>query len=220
MSAICQCFVMGAVVFASIASADEPGRVLDRAVAIIDGQVLTLSELTLEARILFIRAGGLEAATAPLDMAALRSALDLALSNRIASAEAEALQAYPLEEGELVRAMVGFKSSFASQLAWQSFLDAHEADEATVEAVIARSLRAQRVLDGKLKLKAQVTEAEARRAQTDHPELKDLPLQTVRDSLYAQRFKSLAALEMKQSRKAAKVRLLGPFAENPDGGSR
>ena len=206
--------------FALWARADEPqSKLLDRSVAIISGQVLTLSELDFEARVIFIRAGGVAAATAELDTEALRSALEVVISNRDASAEAEALQAYPLDEGELLTAMREFKLRFDSQKAWLDFLDRHEADEGMVEQAIARQLRAQRVLDGKLRLKAQVTESEARRYQVDHAELKELPVSRVRELVFAQRFKALAAAEMKQARKAARVRLLGPFAEAAlDGG--
>src|SRR5688572_21340965 len=42
-------------------------KLIDRSVALIDGQVLTLSELQFEARVLLIQAGGVEAAFGDLD---------------------------------------------------------------------------------------------------------------------------------------------------------
>src|SRR6478736_150818 len=48
----------------------EP-TVIDRSVALVNGQVMTLSELDFEARVLLIYAGGTEAATAPLDLPVL-----------------------------------------------------------------------------------------------------------------------------------------------------
>jgi hypothetical protein len=193
-------------------------RVIDRSVALVSGQVLTLSELDREARVLLIYAGGAEAATAELDMVALRAALDQIISDRLLSAEAEALGAYPLEEGELEAAVKRFKGRFQTQAAWQAFLDRHEADETAVSLTLGRFLRAQHVLDGKLRLKAQVSEAEARKYVAEHKELESESLAAVRQKLFADRFKALARAEVKQARKTAGVRLLGPFANGADGG--
>jgi hypothetical protein len=194
-------------------------RVIDRSVALVNGQVLTLSELDREARVLLIYAGGVEAATADLDMAALREGLEEIISDRILAAEAEALNAYPLEEGELDAALKRFKGRFQTQAAWQQFLDKHECDEGAVQVTLARYLRAQHVLDGKLRLKAQVTEAEAKKFAAEHKELEAASMPALRQKLFADRFKALARAEVRQARKTAGVRLLGPFAEGADGGA-
>src|SRR5687768_16059436 len=83
-------------------------RLLDRSVALIDGRVLTLSELQFETRVLLIYAGGIEAAFRELDHSTLRSALDSVIGQRLEIAEADKLKAYPLEEGEIDRAMERF----------------------------------------------------------------------------------------------------------------
>jgi hypothetical protein len=206
------------IVFLLASQAFADARVIDRSVALVKGQVLTLSELDREARVLLIYAGGAEAATAELDLQALRAALDQIISDRLLSAEAEALGAYPLEENELETAVKRFKGRFQTQAAWQAFLDRHEADEAAVSVTLGRYLRAQHVLDGKLRLKAQVSEAEARKYVAEHKELEGESLAAVRQKLFADRFKTLAHAEVKQARKSAGVRLLGPFADGADGG--
>lgn len=198
----------------------EP-RVLDRSVALVNGQVLTWSELDFEARVLLIYAGGTEAASAPLDLPVLRDSLEELISHRLLAGEAEQLGAYPLDEGELEAAVRRFKGRFDTQAAWQAFLERHEADETTVSVTLARFLRAQHVLDGKLRLKSQVTEAEAKRWVEEHPDFAAVPLASVRQKLFADRFRALARGEVRQARKNARVRLLGPFAESPaDGGAR
>jgi len=103
----------------------------------------------------------------------------------------------------------------------QEVLERHEADESAVTITLARFLRAQHVLDGKLRLKSQVSEAEAKRWVEEHPDFAAVPLPAVRQKLFADRFRTLAKAEVRQARKNAKVRLLGPFAEGPaDGGAR
>lgn len=193
-------------------------QVIDRAVALIDGRVLTYSELDFEARVFLIYRGGVEAATAPLDMEVLRPALETAIQQRLQTAEADKLMAYPLDEGELEGAVVEFHRKFRSERDLAAFLGRHEVDGEALAAVLKRMLRSEHILEGKLKLKAQVSESEAKRAQAASPELADLPLPAVRQRLMTQRFKELADAELKVLRKNAQVRLLGPFGPGSDAG--
>ena len=197
-------------------------RLIDRSVALIDGRVLTLSELQFEARVLLIHGGGVEAAFRELDHTTLRSVLDSVIGQRLEIAEADKLKAYPLEEGELERAIDRFSLRLGGPAGLEAFLKANDADVSTLALVLSRMLRTERVFEGKLKLKAQVSEAEARNLQSERPDLKGLGLPALRQKLYNERFKSLAAAELAQVRKAGSVRLLGPFAErlSGDGGTR
>lgn len=197
-------------------------RLVDRSVALIDGRVLTLSELTFETRVLFVTRGGVGAAFDALDLSALKVGLDHVIGERLELAEADKLNAYQLEEGELERAIGLFSDRLGGAGELERFLHTHEADRAMLDAVLTRMLRTQRVLTGKLKLKAQVSEAEARNLVADRPELKGLPLALAREKLSAERFGTMAAAELAQVRKNGSVRLLGPFAETlrGDGGVR
>lgn len=204
------------VVALAVADAGTP-RVLDRAVAAVEGQVITWSQLEFEARVLLVNAGGVEASFAPLDLDVLRSSLTAVIDQRLATLEADKLDAFPLEAGELEKAIASFRSRFATESKFREFLDAHEADLNDLAQVLRRSLRAQRALEGKLRLKAQVTESEARRYLSEHPELSDLTVDIVRQRLFAMRFQGLVKQELAQQRKTVDVRLLGPFAPKPEG---
>lgn len=184
----------------------------DRAVAAVEGRVITLSQLDFEARIILVNAGGVRAAVEPLDRAALESSLQVVIDQRLAVREADQLEAYPLEPGDLEKAIAAFRARFPGEQEFGEFLERHEASLDDLAVVLRRSLRAQRALDGKLRLKALVSESEAQRYQSEHPELKELPLEAVRQRLYAERFSVLVKVELKQARKTADVRLLGPFA--------
>ena len=209
---------IAALSLASTALAQSPaGEVIDRAVALVDGRVITLSELQFEARIALIQAGGLEAASAPLDDAALRNALDLAIGQRLEEREADKLQAYPLEEGEVDAALEAFKARFQTPAGYERFLARHEADPQQLAAVLARSLRTAKILDGKLRLRAQVSESEVRKAfersaadlgGASYEELRG-PL---RQKLVADKMKSLTTAELAQARRGADVRLIAAFA--------
>lgn len=212
-----------AALCASAAAAAE-GRIIDRAVALVGGQVITLSELELEARVTLIQAGGVGAAKASLDQETLRAALDLAIGYRLEVAEADKLQAHALEEGELEAALKAFAARFSTERELQQFLDRHEADLQTLAAVLARSLRAAKILDGKLRLKAQVSEAELRRHYEAHraelgasyEELRG----ALRQKLVSDRLRGLTAAELERIRRSGDVRLLGPFAQGAAEGPR
>jgi hypothetical protein len=196
------------------ADAGELGRrvVLDQAVASVEGKVITASQLDFEARVLLINAGGIEAAFAPLDHEVLTKSLNAVLDQRLATLEADKIDAYAVDVADVDKAINAFRARFATDERFRLFLERQEADMNDLGQVLRRSLRAQRAIDGRLRLKAQVSEAEARQYQAQHPSLKEQPLELVRQQLFTHRFQTLMRDELKAARKQADVRLLGPFA--------
>lgn len=189
---------------------------LDRAVASVQGKVISASQLEFEARVLLVNAGGVQAAFAQLDHEALVSGLRAIIDQRLALLEADKLEAYPLEPGELERAIAAFRARFESEARFAAFLAQHEAALEDLAEVLRRSLRAQRALEGKLRLRAQVPEREARAVQAVRPELRDAPLEDVRAMLVQQRFAELVKKELAEQRRQVDVRLLGPYAPKAD----
>lgn len=199
--------------FAQVDGGAPAGRyVLDQAVASVEGKVITASQLDFEARVLLINAGGIEAAFAPLDHEVLTKSLNAVLDQRLATLEADKIDAYAVDVADVDKAITAFRARFATDERFRLFLERQEADMNDLGQVLRRSLRAQRAIDGRLRLKAQVSEIEARQYQAQHAELKDLPLEAVRQKLFTQRFQSLMRDDLKAARKQADVRLLGPFA--------
>lgn len=194
------------------ALAEPETRVLDRAVASIEGRVITSSQLEFEARVLLVAAGGVQAAFAELDQPVLEASLRAVVDQRLALLEADKLETYLLEPGELERAIATFRARFESEARFATFLANHEADLDDLAEVLRRSLRAQRALEGKLRLRAQVSEGEARAWRASHAELKDVPVEKVRAMLVQQRFGELVKKELADRRRQVDVRLLGPFA--------
>jgi len=152
--------VLAALLLGSPAEA----RILDRVVALVDGRVLSWSQLDFEARVMLIDRGGVDAATAPLDAAALQAALDLAIAQRAATAEADKLNAYPVDPAELDRRLRGFEARFATTAAFEAFLRAHDVDRAALAEVLARVLRTEKFVEGRVRLRSQVPESDVRRA--------------------------------------------------------
>ncbi|HET6982219.1 MAG TPA: hypothetical protein VFI53_08760 [Myxococcaceae bacterium] len=144
-------------------------KVLDRVVALVDGRVLSWSQLDFEARVMLIDRGGVDAATAPLDASTLQNALDLAIAQRAATAEADKLNAYPVEPAEIDQRLRTFESRFPNAAAFQTFLRAHDADRAALAEVLARAIRTEKFIEGRVRLRSQVPESEVRKAWEADP---------------------------------------------------
>ncbi len=186
-------------------------RTIDRAVASIEGRVITASQLDFEARVLLINSGGVAAAVAPLDRPALESSLRLMIDQRLALLEADKLESYPLEPGELDRAIAAFRERLG-EAQFVGFLQRHEADLNELAEVLRRNLRAQRALEGRLKLRAQVSDAEVRAWQAENPAMKNVSVEQVRAVLTQKKFSALVTKELTEQRRQNDVRLLGPYA--------
>jgi hypothetical protein len=177
-----------------------------------EGIVITQSQLEFEARVLLIDAGGIAAAFAPLDQQVLEASLRAVIDQRLALLEANKLEAYPIEPGELEKSIVRFRERFESEARFAQFLENHEATLDDLAEVLRRSLGAQRALEGKLRLRAQVSESDARLWRSAHPDMADVSLEQVRAMLVQQKFGELVKKELAEQRRIVDVRLLGPFA--------
>jgi hypothetical protein len=218
-----RCQWLVALLFSTVAVAENldggtliRGQVIDRVVASVENKVITLSQLEFETRVQLVNRGGSEAAFRNLDSEALQQGLQLAIAQRLATLEADRFEAYQLEAGEAEKAIAEFRDRIGGEERLQQFLDAQEADLADVGEILRRGIRASRALEGRLRLKANVTEAEAKRAKTDVVAWRALPFEVVRQLLAKERFEKLVQQELAQARKTSDVRVLMAFPQ--DGG--
>ncbi|WP_434390201.1 hypothetical protein [Melittangium boletus] len=192
------------------------GQVIDRVVAVVGGQVLTLSELSFEARVALVLRGGVRAAEASLDERTLRGALDLAISQRLLVAGADRLQAFAAERSEVDARVKLFRDRFEDEPALLAFLTRYDADLDQLTAVLERGVRAERILDSRIRLRAQVGEAEARRYWEENKAMMGGSYEGVREALkerlMRERYGQLAKEEYARVRKDARVRGVAPFA--------
>ncbi len=200
------------MVLAATASSAE---VLDRVVAQVDGQVITLSDLRFEARVAMVERGGASLANTPLDEATLRSALELAIAQRAAGAEADRLGSFPLEAGDVAARLQRFESHFPDHPAFERFLQGSGADLSQLREVLGRALRAERALDAQVRLRAQVSDAEVRHAweAEGSPGSFEEARAGLREQLLRQRYEAAAREELAKLRAAAQVRIVAPPGE-------
>ncbi|AKQ66743.1 hypothetical protein A176_003655 [Myxococcus hansupus] len=192
------------------------GRVADRVVAIIEGQVLTLSELRFEARVALVQRGGMQALDLPLDEDTLRGALELVINQRVQVLNADRLQAFPAEPSDVQARVAAFQAAVGGAAALKQFLVRHDVDARGLEQVLSRGLRAERILDSRIRLRAQVGETEVRRHFEQHAdeyaEGYEAARTRIREKLVRERYGALAAEELAQVRASAQVRRVAPFA--------
>jgi hypothetical protein len=191
------------------------GQVVDRVVAQVDGQVITLSDLRFEARVAMVERGGGALADAPLDEATLQSALELAIAQRAAGAEADRLGSFPLEAPDVEARLQRFESHFADPAAVTLFLRKAGADESQLRDVLGRAMRAERALDARVRLRAQVNEGEVHRAWEaagSKGSFEDARA-ALREQLVRTRYEAAAREELGKLRAAAQVRIVTPPSE-------
>lgn len=194
-------------------AAEDPidsAPVLDRVVAVVEGRPITLSELEFETRVALVQRGGQEAARAQLDAQTLESGLDLAINQRLQANEADKLQAFQLEPEVLASAHKAFRDRLGTEEALKAFLERNDADESLLLAVLERGLRAERVLDSRVRLKAQVTESEVRRYYEENQARLGGAWEAlrgaIREKLTRERYASVAAEELSTLRRLSRVR--------------
>ena len=141
---------------APAAAEDGAGRVVEEIVAVVRNppsappRVVTLTKLAEEARIVLVSRGATEAATAPLDRAALRAALEWLLDQILVADEAAKLRLDEVERDAVVAEVRRFRTRFSGPAAYERFLARNELSEEELAATLARTLKVERYVQSRV----------------------------------------------------------------------
>jgi len=154
-------------------AAAPEGRVVERIVAVVKSpglppRAITLTRLTEEARVAMVGQGALDAATAPLDVPALRAALRWLVDQWLVADEAVRLKVDEVPRAEVEAARRRFEARFPAPADYQAFLRAADVGERELSAMLARDLRVRRYLASRAGRAGQVGEEELERELKDH----------------------------------------------------
>jgi len=147
-----------------------PGQVVEQIVALVRNPAaspprpITLTKLVEEARVALVGQGALEAATAPLDPAALRAALRWLVDQVLVAEEAARLGVDEVARDDLAGELRRFRERFPDPAAFQRFLQAADLSEDELAVTLARGLRVQRYLESRVGRSARVGDEELTRA--------------------------------------------------------
>jgi hypothetical protein len=165
--------VRALAVFATLASAAaaQPAErtLVDEVVAVVDARSITLSELVAETRIHLVEQHGAQAAESDPDRALLAASLRRLVEERVILAEVDRLRLFDLDHAEVEGALARFRSRFPTAETYDRLLARIEMTSEEVALVLARDLRVSRYLDNRLKLAAQVRDAELDEAMRATP---------------------------------------------------
>lgn len=218
----CPAFAALFWLWAASSSGGQP-EVLDQVVAVVrlpgremaEGPreaLILLSDVRFEAALALLQRGADPRALAPLEGEALRSALSFAISQRLHLQDAERLRAFTLTPEEVDAAWTDLAGRLGGEEAIGTFLSRYGRTPAELRRALELSLRAARALDSKVRLRAQVSEAEIRRAWEADPAQRAHPFEArrglLREMLFRQRYQALAIAETEGLRARAEVRIL------------
>lgn len=202
------------VVLVGLASrAQAEGPVVDRVVATVGAEVITLSRLEFESRVQLVARGGSEAALAALPGDVLAQNLAYAISQRLAAAEAAKLGVFDVDPSEVDAATTDFRSALAP-LSLEQFLSANELTLGELQRLFRRDLQAGKYLTSRAQLRTPVDDADVTALLSARPDLADKPSRALRDELRAQltreRTEAQVQGELQRLYARAKVRIVDP----------
>ncbi len=214
-----------AALAASAPSAD--GRLMEEVVAVVrapgTGQtrVITLTRLAEEARIALVSRGALRAASARLDAAALKAALNWLVDQTVIMDEVSRLQVFEVDRAEVLEELRRFKDRFPGPEAYRAFLSRLDLPEEELLVVLRRMLRVQRYLDSRASRAARVGDADVDAFYRDHEaDFGGRPLQEVREAVRAhladRRVKAEVQAVVAELRGRSEIRVLVPLDEGVD----
>lgn len=145
------------------------GRIVEQIVAVVRNPAgaqprpIMLTRLEQEARVALVGQGAVEAASAPLDAAALRASLRWLVDQLLVADEAARLQVDEVSREELQGAMRRFRDRFPGEAAYRRFLAAADLTEEDLAVSLARDLKVQRYLESRVGRSSRIGDDEVAR---------------------------------------------------------
>ncbi|MCP4502020.1 MAG: hypothetical protein GY822_18840 [Deltaproteobacteria bacterium] len=165
------CIALG--LSASVAFAER----IDGVAARVGRQIITLSEVEIEARIVLVRRGGERGLSAEIDQRLRRKVLDFMVVQTLLEREARRRGGTTVSESDVDKGIVLLKSRFQSRLemgadeAYARFLKIAFVDDEDIRSVVRRDLRVQDLLRQVLPDVNALLQKDVEKYFVQHPEL-------------------------------------------------
>ncbi|MCL2626140.1 MAG: hypothetical protein FWD46_04915 [Cystobacterineae bacterium] len=186
--------------------AEEKGAKLEDGIAaMVNGEVILLSQLKFEAQLNVLRTGVSPQLLEQIPQDSWPALLDMVIAHRLWAAGSEKTE-LSIEQLSAV-ALMGeqVKKALGPEAQYQQFLQKHDMDSADVVAILERIVRAESNLQAKIRLRAQPNDTEIEKARKASPGLTEAQ---VRTRLYEEKFQLLSKQELEAQRRKADVRIL------------
>jgi hypothetical protein len=209
--------MLAILLLATLAAPSDDGQVVERIVAVVRSpglppRPITLTRLTEEARVALVGQGGLEAATATLDTAALRATLRWLIGQWLVADEAARLKVDEVAREEVEAAQQRFRERFADAAGYRAFLASADLSDQEVGVMLGRDLRVQHYLVSRAGRAGRVSDEELARSLAgqglapESPKAREL----VRQKLEEEKLRGLYQQLVADLRARVDVRILVP----------
>lgn len=169
------------------------GTLVDRVVAVVDKQAITQSELLTEARVALALQVGEAAASGDLYADFLRTFVDFLVNQSLIAQQARRMGSAEVGEADIDRELRRFIMRFRSSDAFNAFLRRFDISDEVLRNIITRTLRNDRYIADRMRLRLLDADAAAARSST--------------------KYKEALARWITELRESAEIRLLGPSDE-------
>jgi hypothetical protein len=197
------------------------GRVVEEIVAVVrnppsaPARLVTLTKLMEEARIALVSRGAADAATGPLDRAALRAALEWLLDQMLVADEASKLRIDEVDREAVAAELRRFQARFPGPAAYARFLEQSELSEDELVATLSRMIRVERYVQSRVGRSARVGEDEVDRWLRERGAAgAAAPVrEAARSQLAEERARSQVRELLSELRARADIRIVGQLGE-------
>lgn len=121
--------------------AQPEGTLIDRVVAVVESEVITETELVLEARIALARRGAVRSAAKPIDARFVETFRDYLINQTLIANQATRLGSISVSDQEVETELERFADVFPSRTAFEAFLRRFGISEERVRGILLRDLR-------------------------------------------------------------------------------
>ena len=168
-----------------------------------------------EARIALVSRGATEAATGPLDRAALRAALEWLVDQMLVADEAAKLRLDDIDRDALAAEVRRFRGRFPTPVAYDRFLAETELSEDELAAALARTMRVERYVQSRVGRSARVGDDEVDRWLADRgaPGAGAPAREAARSQLSEDRAKAQVREILTELRGRADIRIVGQLGQ-------
>jgi hypothetical protein len=182
-------------------------------------RIVTFTKLVEEARIALVSRGATEAATGPLDRAALRAALEWLLDQMLVADEASRLRLDEVDRDALAAEVRRFRAHFATAAAYQRFLSQGELSEDELAVILARMIRVERYVQSRVGRSARVGDDEVDRwlAERGAPGAGAPARDAARTQLVEDRARAQVKELLSELRGRADIRIVGRLGQRSGG---
>jgi hypothetical protein len=195
----------------TVSSHTEPprGEIIERVVAVVDRQTITLSELRKTALIEIAKQNGASVLSTPLPASFLDDMRKHVVQQKLLLGEALRYAPVPPPESEVDRAVVALRQRFPDAASFQRFLKLASLTVEELRDTLRQSIRIEQFLDTRIRSRIEVTANELADYRAIHPDTRPLPDDVLTQRITDEQFLLRSRAYLNELLQRGEIRLIG-----------